>query len=110
MALYEDLEKDGWASATYPRRNIDKLAKRFNLIRYFHQPHISVDRRFLCKNGLCVFFDDFHVDILENGYTLLSFGKRTSTDEIMFELKNLERQKLRELKLSRIIKKSKNVT
>jgi hypothetical protein len=105
MSLYEDLESEGWCPPTYPRRNIDKLASKYKLIGYFYRPQISVDRRFLCKYGLCIFFDLFHVDIIENGYTLMTFGKESSREDIMIEIRKLEKQKDREYKLSRILKK-----
>lgn len=104
MALYQDLKKEGWSCATYPRNKIDKLAKKYKIIRYFHRPIISVDRRFLCKNDLCVFFDISNVDILRNGKTLLSFGKKANSDDILTELKKIEKQKYRELKLNRLLK------
>jgi hypothetical protein len=105
-SLYDYLEQIGYTRASYPSNGIDRLATKYKLLGYFYTPKMSSDHRLLTKNGIVVFFDDWNVDIVENGKTTITFGKRATTKEINDYLSHRER----EIKLERILKNSKNVT
>lgn len=98
-SLYDYLEQTGYKKLTYHTSTLDKLASKYKLVRYFHKPHKITDYRFLLKGDLCIFFDDWHVDIIKNGETLITFGKNNKSEEILNYIINLEREE----KLKRIL-------
>jgi len=98
-SLYDYLEQTGYKKLTYHASTLDKLASKYKLVRWFHKPHKTTDYRFLLKGDLCIFFDDWHVDIIRDGETLITFGKNNKSEEILNYIINLEREE----KLKRIL-------
>ena len=99
ICLYDLLKYRGYIYHTYPRKNIDKLANKYKLIRWFHKPIISVNRHCLEKNGVTVHFDEWGVDICYKN-NCVCFGKTDETQDIYDYIKRKER----EIKLERLTK------
>jgi hypothetical protein len=101
VSLYDYLKTKGYSELSYPRTKLDKLAKNNKFIRFFHKPHISIDRNVLVKGRISFFFDVWHVDVIKDKKVIMTFKDNVDDQEILSYLKNLER----EMKLERICKK-----
>ena len=102
--LHENLENRGYNRLVGLVGYMDRLAEKYSFIRKFHKVKTYVDARYLSKNSLTVFFDNWHVDIIVDGEIIKTFGEDTLSEEINEFILPLELKIDREIKLKRILK------